>query len=409
MRDEHVVVIGGGHAAAQLVASLRQEGWKGRISLVSADLTIPYHRPPLSKSYLSGTQSADQILIRPASFYAEANVDVLLGSSATSIDRSAKTITLDDGATLAYDKLALTTGASVRKLSIAGDHLDGVLYLRDVCDVDRIRRFVGPGKHAVLIGGGYVGLETAASLRKLGMSVTVLEALPRVLQRVTAPQVSEFYTRVHGEEGVKIIAGCSPEAIVGRDQVQSVKLTDGQSLPADLVIIGIGVIPETSLALNAGLEVESGVLVDEYARTSDHNIVAAGDCTNHVSSLYQRSIRLESVQNATDQAKIAAKTLCGQFVAYSALPWFWSDQYDVKLQIAGLSQNYDQVVIRGDHLVGRSFSAFYFSKGKFLAVDAINSPKAFMLARRALSAGKAVDPVHLSDETMTIEEVLKVQ
>lgn len=408
MSDEHVVIVGGSHGAAQLASSLRQEGWGGRISLVSADAMIPYHRPPLSKAYLAGKQHSDEILIRPASFYQGAQVDLVLGSRVTAINKTEKYITLQGDVRIPYTKLALTTGASVRKLVLPGDHLEGVLYLRDCKDVDLIREFVAEGKHAVIIGGGYIGLETAASLRKLGMKVTVLEALDRVLQRVTAPEISEFYTRVHREEGVEILTGAVPTSINGVHTVESVSCEGGPTLKADLVIIGIGVVPETALADSAGLVIDNGVRVDEFARTSDPDIVAAGDCTSHYNPIYQRWVRLESVQNATDQAKVAAKTLCGRLEPYATLPWFWSDQYDVKLQIAGLSQGYDQVIIRGDWKQGRSFAAFYFLKDKFIAVDAVNRPREFMLSRRLLSEGRTPNREQLGDDTVSVQDLLKV-
>lgn len=407
MNDSHALIVGGSHAAAQMVASLRQEGWAGKISMVSAEPELPYHRPPLSKGYLVGGQHREQLLIRPAEFYRKAEVELILGSRVTQIDRVRKRISLHDGEEIPYDRLALTTGAKVRKLTVPGHDLEGVLYLRDLHDVDRTRKFVGAGKHAVIIGGGYIGLEAAASLRKLGMEVTVLEALPRVLQRVTAPEVSAFYTRVHREEGVDLMTDSVVDSINGKGAVASITCSDGTELKADLVIIGIGVVPETELAESAGLETENGIVVDEFARSSDHDIVAAGDCANHFNPLYRERIRLESVQNATDQAKIAARTICGHLDPYKALPWFWSDQYDLKLQIAGLSQGYDQVVIRGDSKTGRSFAAFYFADGKFIAADAVNRPKEFMLSRRLLIEGVSPDPALLGDESVAVQAILR--
>jgi 3-phenylpropionate/trans-cinnamate dioxygenase ferredoxin reductase component len=404
MSTDHCVIVGGSHAAAQLGASLRQGGWEGKISIVGDEAIPPYHRPPLSKAYLAGDKHSDELLIRPAAFYEKSNIDLVLGNQVTAIDREAKVITLHDGGSIPYTKLALTTGARVRKLALPGHELDGVFYLRDLSDVDRIRGFVGKGKSAVIIGGGYIGLETAASLRKLGMEVTVLEALPRVLQRVTAPEVSAFYTRVHGEEGVKIITEAAVESLQGAASVEAVSLADGTKLKADMVIIGVGVIPATELAEAAGLDVDNGIVVDEFARTSDHDIVAVGDCTNHYNPIYDRRLRLESVQNATDQAKTAANTLCGKLEPYNTLPWFWSDQYDLKLQIAGLSQGFDQVVIRGDSESGRSFAAFYFQEGRLIAVDAINRPKEFMSTRRALASGKSADAAQLGDDSTDIQQ-----
>ena len=403
MGSEHAIIVGASHAAAQLATGLRQSGWDGKISVVGDEAIPPYHRPPLSKAYLSGEKHSDELLIRPATFYEKSSIDLLLGTRVTAIDPINKCITLHDGGTIPYSKLALTTGARVRKLSLPGCDLDGVFYLRDLNDVNRIRGFIGHGKSAVIVGGGYIGLETAASMRKLGMNVTVLEALPRVLQRVTAPEVSAFYSRVHGEEGVRIITDAVVEALEGKSAVTAVKLADGTTLKADVVVIGVGVIPETELAKQAGLAVDNGIVVDEFARTSDPNIVAAGDCTNHYNPIYDRRLRLESVQNATDQAKTAANTLCGKLEAYHALPWFWSDQFDLKLQIAGLSQGFDRVVLRGSSTSGRSFAAFYFSGERLLAVDAVNRPKEFMAVRRALAAGHSADPAKLADESIDIQ------
>ncbi len=405
MDNEHCVIIGGSHAAAQLAASLRQEGWGGQITIASSETIPPYHRPPLSKAYLSGDKGHEDLLIRPAGFYQKAEIDLLLGTRVEAIDRASKKVVLNDGAEIQYSKLALTTGARVRRIEVRGHELEGVMYLRDVRDVDRIRQFVGQGTSAVIIGGGYVGLETAASLRRLGMQVTVIESMSRVLQRVTAPEVSAFYTRVHQEEGVRILTNVGVDALEGRWAVEGVVLNNGETLKADLVVIGIGVIPETTLAQQSGLKVDNGILVDEFARTSDPDIVAAGDCTSHYHALYGRQLRLESVQNAMDQAKVAAKTLCGTLEAYSALPWFWSDQYDVKLQIAGLSGGYDQVVTRGSWETGRDVAFFYYRAGTLLAVDAVNRPKEFMLARRALMERRSPDPSLLADERVSLQDI----
>lgn len=403
--SEHCIIIGASHAAAQLVSSLRQEGWEGKISLIGDEPNLPYHRPPLSKAFFVGEKSEDELLIRAADFYEKNKVDLLLGSRVTKIDRDAKQITLEDGAEISYTKLALTTGARVRKIPFTGSELAGVFYMRDLNDVKQTHKFTAPGKSAVIIGGGYIGLETAASLRKIGMKVTVIEAMSRVLQRVTAPEVSAFYTRVHTEEGVDIRTEAGVDAIVGEKHVEGVRLADGTTVPADLVIIGVGVIPNIELAEAAGITIDNGIAVNEFATTNDPDIVAAGDCTNHYNPIYDRKLRLESVQNATDQAKIAAKSICGKPEAYNALPWFWSDQYDLKLQIAGLSQGFDQVIIRGDSEQGRSFAAFYFSEGRFIAVDAINRPKEFMMSKRALTSGQIADPLKLTDESIEIKDV----
>lgn len=395
---EHAVIIGASHAGSQLAASLRQRGWEGRISILGSEFTEPYHRPPLSKAYLAGEQTSYDLSIRTPSFYAKSEIDLLLGITATAIDRKDKAVVLDKGWSIPYTRLALATGAEVRKLDVPGRSLAGVFYLRNIRHVDAIRHYVQPGRSAVIIGGGYVGLETAASLRKLGMQVTVVEALPRVLQRVTAPEVSEFYSRVHAEEGVEILTDVQVERLEGTSEVEQVLLKDGTRLLADLVVIGVGVVPATGLAEAAGLEVDNGIMVDQYARTSDPDIVACGDCSNHYNPIYGRRLRLESVQNATDQAKVAANTICGRLEPYRALPWFWSDQFDLKLQIAGLSQGHNRVIVRGSSDTGRSFAAFYFDEDRLLAVDAINRPREFMLARKAIAACRSADPQILADD-----------
>ncbi|MYM90893.1 FAD-dependent oxidoreductase [Rugamonas sp. FT82W] len=404
MSGAHCIIVGGGHAAAQVVASLCISQWPGRITLVSAESYLPYQRPPLSKSYLSGSSTIEQILIRNPDFYKKPNLDVRLATRVTEITRSDKSVRLDDQSTLRYDKLVLATGAQVRRTTIDGHGLPGVFYLRSAADADGIRQQMPRTNKAVVIGGGYIGLETAAVLCKAGIGVTVLEALPRVLQRVTTEEISAFYKRVHEEEGVRVVTGVVVKSIDGDEYVRSVTLQSGEVIDAQLVIVGIGVVACTDLAAVAGLTVSDGIVVDEYGRTSDPDILAAGDCTNHFNALYGRNIRLESVQNATDQAKVVADTLGGRLSPYRAIPWFWSDQFDMKLQIAGLSQGYDRVVLRGSTTEGRSFAAFYFQGDRLLAIDALNRPKEFVACRKALSEGRRVDPALLADELVPIQD-----
>lgn len=399
------IIIGASHAAAQLAPSLRLEGWEGDIVVIGDEETVPYHRPPLSKTYLLAEKSVDDLLIRPADIYTKNAISFRLGQRVSSIDPAGQTITLDGGEILGYDKLAICTGARVRQVSLPGSGLAGVHYLRTLKEVDGIRERTGPGKHAVIVGGGYIGLETAAALRKIGMQVTVLEMAPRVLARVTAPQVSAFFQRIHAEEGVTIRTDTQVSGFEGSGHVTAVLCSDGSRLPADLVIVGIGVIPNTELAATAGLSVDNGILVDELARTSDPHIVAAGDCTNHPSELYGR-LRLESVPNASEQAKTAAATICGKCKPYRALPWFWSDQYDLKLQIAGLNQGYDQVVIRGDLDHSRSFAAFYLQAGKLIAADCVNRPQEFMLSKRLIASGTVVNTKQLADDGIEVKALM---
>lgn len=408
MPERSCLIIGASHAAAELATSLRKEGWEGRINVISDEHSWPYHRPTLSKAFLAGEKSIEEILIRKPAVYEKMNIHFTLGVRVDGIDRNAKTVQLDNGESLHYDKLALTVGSRVRKVSLPGSSLEGIFYLRDINDVEQIKTFLGIGKKAVIVGGGYIGLETAAGLRKLSMDVTVLEMMPRVLQRVTAPEVSEFYTRVHSEEGVKIVTGVAVEAFKGSRQVESVICQDGSSYEADLVVVGVGVEPNVELADSAGLEVNNGIVVDESATTNDFDILAAGDCTNHYNPIYERRLRLESVQNAVDQAKVAAATICGIDKSYSALPWFWSDQYDLKLQIAGLSQEYDDVVIRGDIKNSRSFTAFYFKENVVIAVDAVNRPQEFMLGKRLIVAKSKIDKIRLEDDSVAMKDIAAV-
>lgn len=406
MPKQTCIIVGASHAGTQMALSLRQGGWDGRILLVGDEPCNPYQRPPLSKGILSGAKSIEQIPIRPESVLESAGIELVLGRRVETINRDSRSITLDDGATLDYDKLALTLGAYPATIPLSGMDKHGICYLRNLADIEQIRPHIGHGKRAVIVGGGYIGLEAGSILRQIGMQVTVLEALPRVLQRVTAPVVSTFYERLHEEEGLRIVTSSLVTSIDGEQRVERVFCADGDEFDADLVIIAVGVLPNTDLAARAGLNVEDGILVDEFARTNDPDILAAGDCTRHYNPIYRRRVRLESVQNATDQARTAAATLNGKQEPYHALPWFWSDQYDVKLQIAGLSQGYNNIVIRGNPDAGRSFSVFYFRDDQLLAVDAINRPGEFMVGKKLLLQGSSVDKAKLQDESVPVKELM---
>lgn len=404
------IVIGASHAASQLVISLRQEGWDGRILVIGDEPYMPYHRPPLSKDFLTGEKSLDEILIRPQAIYEKNDVEFKVGERIKTIDRDKKTVSLTSDEVLSYDKLAICTGARVRTLSLPGSDLAGIHYLRNLGDIENLKPFIAEGKNAVIVGGGYIGLETAAVLNKLGMKVTVLEMAPRLLSRVAAPELSEFYARVHTEEGVDIQTDVSVSGFEGKSegegQVSRVVCDDGKSFDADLVVVGVGILPNIELAEDAGLAVENGITVDQYCQTSDADIVAAGDCANQTNVFYGQRLRLESVPNANEQAKVAAAALCGKQKASNPLPWFWSDQYDLKLQIAGLSQGYDQIVIRGDKTEGRSFVAFYLKQGVLIAADCVNRPQEFMLSKRLILSTAVVDPQHLADEAIPPKDLL---
>lgn len=400
------VVIGASHAAAQLVVSLRQGGWSGEITVIGDEPHVPYHHPPLSKDYLSGEKTAEDLLIRSSEAYDLAGVKLILARQVTAIDRNTKTVSIDHAEVIAYDKLVLATGARVRPLPIEGADLPCVYYLRNLADVTVIKSSLSFAKRVVIIGGGYIGLETAASLTKLGIEVTVLEAMPRILQRVTAPELSAFYKRVHREEGVQIRENVMASSIEKTGDGFTVLDTEGVGYPADFVIIGIGVIPNTELADEAGLEIGNGIVVNEFCQTSDPDIYAAGDVTWHFNRKYNRYLRLESVPNATEQAKVTAAHICGNPKPYDSLPWFWSDQFDLKLQIAGLSEGYDELVIRGDITKSRSFAAFYFKGMELLAVDAVNSPREFAMTRMLLMKGQSLDKQKIVDTSLAIKDAI---
>jgi 3-phenylpropionate/trans-cinnamate dioxygenase ferredoxin reductase subunit len=408
MPERTCIIVGASHAGVQLALSLRQGGWTGKILLISDEPVAPYQRPPLSKSVLDGSKSPDAIALRPAALYEKSNIELLLGRRVTRVDRQNKTVELDDGNFIRFDKLALTPGSRPRTLPLTGHDQDGVFYLRSLADVEQMRPCIDSGSKVVIVGGGYIGLEAAAVLRKRGMEVTVIEAMPRVLQRVTAPVVSEFFERIHREEGVKLLTGIGVVSIAGSGRAEHVICVDGTEHAADLVIIAVGVVPNTELAVEAGLEVDNGIRVNDFAQCSDTEIVAAGDCTSFYSSLYRRHIRLESVQNATDQAKAAAAALNGAPHPFEAVPWFWSEQYNVKLQIAGLSQGHDSIVIRGNPEQDRSFAVFYFSGNRLLAVDAINRPAEFMAGKRLIGSDVVLDKARLPDESIPIKEFLSL-
>jgi 3-phenylpropionate/trans-cinnamate dioxygenase ferredoxin reductase subunit len=357
---------------------------------------VPYHRPPLSKTFLSGEKCLEEILIRHVESYVTHKIELLPTTRVKAIDRARKHLSLEGGDELAYDKLALCVGSRPRRFPLPGADLGGIFELRTLADVELIKEHVGAGKKVVVVGGGYIGLETAAVLNKLGMLVTVLEAAPRVMARVTAPEVSSFYQRVHETEGVRIVTGAAVRAFEGQGSVTSV-LADGTAYPADFVVVGVGIEPNVELAAGCGLEVRDGIVVDEFARTADPDIVAAGDCTMHPSARYGW-LRLESVTNAVEQAKAAAGTLCGKLKAYASLPWFWSDQYDLKLQIAGLNMGYDRLVVRGDHENSRTFSAFYLKGGTIISADCVNRPLEFMLSKRLIAEACPVDADALADD-----------
>lgn len=407
-----IVIVGAGQAAGELALSLRQQGHGGPIVMIGEESYIPYQRPPLSKAFLAGNMEIEGLYTKAPTAYANASVEFIGNARVERIDREAHTLHLVDGRQITYARLALTTGGRVRRLALpCGELADRALnvhYLRGIDDALRIREQFVSGARLVIVGGGYVGLEVAALARKKGLQVTVLEAMSRVLARVTAPEVSSFYERLHREEGVDIRLETAVEDLIfdAQGRATGVRCSSGETLPADLLIVGIGLIANTELAAQAGLAVDNGILVDEYCQTSDLDIVAAGDCTNHPSQYAGRRLRLESVPNALEQARVAAATLCGKRTPYHSVPWFWSDQYDLKLQMVGLSQGYDQVVLRGKPDL-RSFMAFFLNEGRLIAVDAISRPQEFMVAKRLVAAGGHFDPTMLADEARPLKQLLE--
>jgi 3-phenylpropionate/trans-cinnamate dioxygenase ferredoxin reductase subunit len=379
------IIVGASHAGAQLAFSLRREGWAGAILLIGDEPGLPYQRPPLSKAALQAAQAVQAPLIYSAAAYEKAAISRMPGVRVVALDRPRKRVLLATGEALDYDKLALCTGARARELALPGRTLAGVHDLRMAADARAISAQVRPGGRAVIVGAGYIGLETAAALRGLGMQVTVLEQGGRVLERVAAPETSAYFERMHAANGVDIRKNVQAREFLGTGRIAQALCSDGTLLPADLVVLGVGVVPNMALAQEAGLAVGDGILVDEFARTSDPDIVAAGDCAFHPNALLGLSLRLESVPNAVEQAKSAAATVCGVRKAYCAMPWFWSEQYDSHLQIAGLNRGHERVVVQADG-PGDALVVWYTRDERILAADCINSPKQFMRAKKLVAS-----------------------
>jgi len=400
-----LVIVGAGQAAFALAAKLRALKDERPITIIGSEDAYPYQRPPLSKKYLLGEMSFDRLMFRPEEWYAENNVDIRLSTWAEDIDRKAKTVRMQDGSTLAYDKLVLATGAAPRLLpaSIGGD-LEGVLTVRDKRDADRLMEEMKPGRRLLVIGGGYIGLEAAAVARKLGLDVTLIEMADRILQRVAAKETADIMRDIHQANGVSIREKTGLVRLVGMDgRVAAAELSDGAMLDVDFVIVGIGVTPNDRLARESGLEVGNGIVVDNYTRTSDRDIHAVGDCA--LLPWRGQSVRLESVQNAVDQAEATAAVLAGTETAYEAKPWFWSDQYEVKLQIAGFNLGYDETVLRPGAREG-SWSVWYFRDGRFVAVDAVNDAKAYVAGKKLLDTGAEPDRAILADASADLKLLL---
>jgi 3-phenylpropionate/trans-cinnamate dioxygenase ferredoxin reductase component len=397
------VIVGGGQAGAQAVDTLRREGFPGRLVLVSDESELPYQRPPLSKKFLTGEMPADRLVFRHRTFYEQHNVELKLGARATRVDPKSHSIALSNGENIVYDRLLLCLGATARQLTCPGAELGGIHYLRKIGDANAIRESLREGVRAVVVGGGYIGLETAATARALGCSVTVVEMADRVMNRVVASNVSEYFEREHRTQGVKIVCSSRVMRLDGDVGVANVVCSDGSSYPADVLIVGVGAIANSQLASEAGLHCDNGIVVDGNCRTSDPEIFAAGDCTNFFSHRYQARVRLESVDNAFEQSKAAALNMLDKPTVYDRVPWFWSDQYDNKLLIVGLSSGHELQVTRGDPAT-RSFSVCYLKGGELIAVEAINHSKDYMAARKLIAERFRPDIDKLADLAIAIKD-----
>jgi len=406
MSHYDILIVGAGHAGAQAAIALRQNKFEGTIAIVGDEPEIPYERPPLSKDYLAGDKPFERILIRPATFWAERDVTMLTGKRVVAVDPDAHRVTTADGDTIAYGTLIWAAGGSPRSLVCSGHDLAGVHAIRTRADVDRLMRELATTTRVVVIGGGYIGLEAAAVLTKLGKKVTVLEALDRVLARVAGAPLSRFYEAEHRAHGVDVRLDVAVECIIEQDgRATGVRLADGEILPCEMVIVGIGIIPSVEPLLAAGAAGGNGVKVDAYCRTSLPDIFAIGDCALHANGFADGAeIRLESVQNANDMANAVAKTLTGNPTEYHAVPWFWSNQYDLKLQTVGLSIGHDAVVLRGDPAT-RSFSLIYLKQGRVIALDCVNLVRDYVQGRALVVERKSPEPAQLADTSIALKEL----
>jgi NADPH-dependent 2,4-dienoyl-CoA reductase/sulfur reductase-like enzyme len=405
-----IVIVGTGHGGAQAAIALRQHGFEGSILMIGRDRAPPYERPPLSKEYLAGEKGFERIMIRPESFWAEKGIGLRLGAAATAIDPSAHRLTLADGSTITYRKLIWSAGGDPRRLPVPGAVLPGVFYVRDKADADAMMAALASGaRRVVVIGGGYIGLETAAVLRKLGCAVTLVEMLPRLLARVAGEEVSNFYAEEHRRQGVDVRLKTSVQAVLGEEvgRVTGVRLDSGEEIACDMVVVGIGIVPAVAPLIAAGAAGSSGVDVDEFCRTTLEDIYAIGDCAAHANPYADNAvIRLESVQNAHDMAVTVAKAIMGKQEPYNALPWFWSNQYDLKLQTVGLNLGYDQTVLRGDP-ASRKFTVAYLKAGRPIAFDCVGTTKDYVQARKLLESGVGkIDPALLANPDVALKDLI---
>jgi 3-phenylpropionate/trans-cinnamate dioxygenase ferredoxin reductase subunit len=397
-----VVIIGTGQAGFQAASSLRQAGFEGEVTLVGEETELPYQRPPLSKTFLKGEGDPSEVHLRPGTFFESKGITLVGGDRAERLDREARRVELASGRTLDYDHLVLATGARPRALPVPGSDLDGVLELRTVADAQALRARLEDGPRLVVVGGGFIGLELAASARERGADVTVVEALDRTMARAVTPETSAHFAALHAEHGATILHGATVARITGNGTVSGVELGDRTQLAADIVVIGVGVVPNVELAEESGLAVRDGIVVDETLRTSDPAVWAIGDCASYPSAQLGRPVRLESVQNATDHGRAVAAAIAGEPAPYDALPWFWSDQHSRKLQIAGLMHGHDTRVVRGDP-GSDAFSVFLFEGDQLVCVESVNRMPDHMAARKLLAAGRTIDPEAAADESFDLK------
>jgi 3-phenylpropionate/trans-cinnamate dioxygenase ferredoxin reductase subunit len=402
-----VVIVGGGQAGFQAASSLRQKKFDGPITILAEEAVLPYQRPPLSKEFLKGEVTEQQVLLRPHEFYTTRSIEVRLDARATAIDRADRRVVLADGSAVAYDHLVLATGARVRQLQVPGAELAGVVYVRTIADSAALKPLLAAAANVVVIGGGFIGLECASVAARLGRHTTVLEGADRLMGRVVSPVLSSYYSDLHARHGVDIRLNAAVTELHGVDgRVTKVRCGDGSELPADLVIIGIGIVPNDDLAAAAGLLCDRGIVVDAMLRTNDPAIYAIGDCAAFPHPMARSLLRLESVQNAVDQGKTAADVIVGEHKPYTAVPWFWSDQYDAHLQIVGIGHGYDETVTLGDIASG-SFSVLYFRDGALIAIDSVNKPADHVAGRKLFAAGKTVTSAQVREPGFDLKAAVK--
>ena len=403
---KNLVIVGGGQSAAQCVLTLKRNDFKNKITLISEEKHIPYQRPPLSKEYLSDEVALERVYMKSKEFYDQNNVEIISSTKVIAIDRSKKSLTLSNTENLQYENLVLATGSRVRKLEVEGSHLSNINYLRTIEEANQLKKYFKLGKTLVVIGAGYIGLEVAAAAIKKGLGVTVIEMDDRVMKRTVDPIISKYFDSLHRSKGAEIILNAALERFEGRKEVEKVICSNGKILEADGVVVGVGIIPNQEIAKSAGLNCNNGIVVDEFGRTEDPFIFACGDCTNHPNPSLNKNLRLESVHNALEQAKTVAFSLIGKPEKYDQVPWFWSDQYEAKLQIVGLSGDHDEIVTRGS-MAERNFMLFFLKKGELIAINSVNNPKEFLISKKLVANKLKISSDVLCDQSTDLKNLLK--